>query len=266
MTYLPVEKNLSPPSRDGGSIVVIDHRVLFRESFIHHLNSLTSTLDICGFSSVAGWRAALPQMPVASMIVIAAAHRSVAQMDADLAALAAISPGVPVVLLSEMDDYNQVAEAMRRGLRGFIPVTSSVKVAQSALALVLAGGCFVPSDIVCNRSAPPAAEGHGSGSVRLTERETAVLGALQIGKPNKIIAYELKMCTNTVKVHVRNIMKKLHAKNRTELAYLVNSQGIGVRGPRPGGAWLYGGATLGEEAPVLRLTAASMSVTSHGIT
>ena len=37
-----------------------------------------------------------------------------------------------------------------------------------------------------------------------------------------IIAYELNMCESTVKVHVRNIMKKLNAKNRTEVAYLAS--------------------------------------------
>jgi DNA-binding NarL/FixJ family response regulator len=46
----------------------------------------------------------------------------------------------------------------------------------------------------------------------------AVIRALQQGKPNKVIAYELNMCESTVKVHVRNLMKKMKAKNRTDLA------------------------------------------------
>ena len=33
-----------------------------------------------------------------------------------------------------------------------------------------------------------------------------------------MIAYELNMCESTVKVHVRHIMKKLQAKNRTDVA------------------------------------------------
>jgi DNA-binding NarL/FixJ family response regulator len=37
---------------------------------------------------------------------------------------------------------------------------------------------------------------------------------------NKLIAYELNMCENTVKVHVRNLMKKMHATNRTQVVYL----------------------------------------------
>ena len=37
---------------------------------------------------------------------------------------------------------------------------------------------------------------------------------------NKLIAYELNMCENTVKVHVRNLMKKVNATNRTQVVYL----------------------------------------------
>ena len=54
-----------------------------------------------------------------------------------------------------------------------------------------------------------------------TGRQTAILDILCKGKPNKIIAYELGMCESTVKVHIRNIMKKLKATNRTQIAYLV---------------------------------------------
>jgi DNA-binding NarL/FixJ family response regulator len=53
----------------------------------------------------------------------------------------------------------------------------------------------------------------------LTHREEEVLTLLREGKPNKLIAYELRMSENTVKVHVCRIIKKLHVMNRTEAAY-----------------------------------------------
>ena len=59
---------------------------------------------------------------------------------------------------------------------------------------------------------------HPPTSGLVTARELAVIRAIQKGKSNKVIAYELNMCESTVKVHVRNIMKKLKAKNRTEVA------------------------------------------------
>ena len=47
--------------------------------------------------------------------------------------------------------------------------------------------------------------------------------ALRRGKANKTIAYELNMCESTVKVHIRTIMRKLEARNRTEAAFKLNA-------------------------------------------
>ena len=57
----------------------------------------------------------------------------------------------------------------------------------------------------------------------LTSRQAAVAEALRRGKANKTIAYELNMCESTVKVHIRSIMRKLQAKNRTEAAFKLNA-------------------------------------------
>jgi DNA-binding NarL/FixJ family response regulator len=53
-----------------------------------------------------------------------------------------------------------------------------------------------------------------------TQRQSQILECLRRGMANKLIAYELDMCESTVKVHIRNIMKKLNATNRTQVAYL----------------------------------------------
>jgi DNA-binding NarL/FixJ family response regulator len=92
-----------------------------------------------------------------------------------------------------------------------------LNMAVEGLRLVLAGGTI----------APRALGGAGRYAVRsdvpeasFTARELEVLEALCMGRANKIIGHDLNMCENTVKVHVRNIMRKLNAKNRTEVAYL----------------------------------------------
>ena len=53
-----------------------------------------------------------------------------------------------------------------------------------------------------------------------TPRELDVLRCLSVGKPNKLIAYELGMCETTVKVHLRHIFRKLGTTNRTHAALL----------------------------------------------
>jgi DNA-binding NarL/FixJ family response regulator len=52
-----------------------------------------------------------------------------------------------------------------------------------------------------------------------TSRQMTVLFHLQRGNANKIIAHELGMSESTVKVHVRNIMRKMNATNRTQAVY-----------------------------------------------
>ena len=58
-----------------------------------------------------------------------------------------------------------------------------------------------------------------SETLYLTPRQLEVLEHIKLGEPNKIIAYKLGMKECTVKVHVRDIMKKLKATNRTQLVY-----------------------------------------------
>jgi DNA-binding NarL/FixJ family response regulator len=48
-----------------------------------------------------------------------------------------------------------------------------------------------------------------------------------LGKTNKLIAYELKMSESSVKTHIRNIMKKMNAANRTEVVCRAHCGGSG---------------------------------------
>jgi DNA-binding NarL/FixJ family response regulator len=91
-------------------------------------------------------------------------------------------------------------------------------IAVEAVRFVLAGGTYVPMDCVLATGPDLPASPASRPSSGVTAREAAVIRALQQGKPNKVIAYELNMCESTVKVHVRNLMKKMKAKNRTDVA------------------------------------------------
>jgi DNA-binding NarL/FixJ family response regulator len=57
-----------------------------------------------------------------------------------------------------------------------------------------------------------------AGGSEVTARELEVLASLAKGKSNKMIGRELNMREGTVKVHVRSLLKKLNATNRTQLA------------------------------------------------
>jgi DNA-binding NarL/FixJ family response regulator len=74
-----------------------------------------------------------------------------------------------------------------------------------------------------------------AGPSALTERQMKVVEAVSHGFANKQIAYKLKMSENTVKVHLRHIMKKLNARNRTEIAIMTRRLLDEIDGHKPGG-------------------------------
>lgn len=136
---------------------------------------------------------------------------------------------LPLVLLSDREEMEEVVEAIRRGARGFLPASLDLDEAVEALRFVGAGGTFVPARALIQfaegRQAEPEDSSHQSGEQRfgrLTPREMEVLARLRHGKPNKVIAHELAISESTVKVFVRRILIKLRAINRTELVYLTN--------------------------------------------
>ena len=129
-----------------------------------------------------------------------------------------------LVILSEREEVSQATAALEQGASGFIPMTMSLKVVSEAIRLVQAGGMYIPASSLLAAHRPNDVRGAESNSrlSGLTNRQLAVLEAVRRGKANKIIAYELNMCESTVKVHLRNIMKKLRARNRTEAAFMIN--------------------------------------------
>jgi DNA-binding NarL/FixJ family response regulator len=129
--------------------------------------------------------------------------------------LSEIQPNTSIIVLGPRADF--ISAVIHPGVRGYIPVTMNFEVVVEAVRVVLAGGTYIPMD--CLHA--PASDGQiNKSSVALTSRELSVVRAIQLGKPNKIIAYHLGMTENTVKVHVRHIMSKLKAKNRTEIAII----------------------------------------------
>jgi DNA-binding NarL/FixJ family response regulator len=61
---------------------------------------------------------------------------------------------------------------------------------------------------------------------RLTDREVQVLELVTDGQRNREIAVELGISENTVKFHLKNIVEKLHAQNRAELAARAVREGL----------------------------------------
>jgi DNA-binding NarL/FixJ family response regulator len=197
---------------------------------------LASGHNVIAFPSVESWLEASDGIAVSLVVLCVAGRPNDAETLREISLLAQASHRLPIVILSDLEDPNVIVGALDQGARGYIPTTLPLEVAVNALRLVKAGGIFVPASslLAVRQSAACSATPKQARDRLFTARQAAVVEALRRGKANKIIAYELNMRESTVKVHVRNIMKKLSAKNRTEVAYITRGlmDGKGTsRGP-----------------------------------
>lgn len=170
------------------------------------------------YSSVLEFENKLPSASIC-LIIVSLSEVSLQAAADVLQTLADLVPGVPVVVLSYEGGLELARAVIASGAKGYIPVTMGFEIAIEAVRFVLAGGTYVPADFFL----PPTStevtlQQHRSASDAVTTRELAVVRRIQQGKPNKVIAAELRISEGTVKIHVRHIMKKLAAKNRTEVA------------------------------------------------
>ena len=131
-------------------------------------------------------------------------------------------PATSVVMLSGSNDRDSVATALAKGALGFIPKSASRDVLVNALRLILAGGIYIPPEILIDRqpvsSPTPSTDRRSPADLGLTPRQVDVLALMMQGKSNKLICRTLHLAEPTVKNHVSAILKALGAVNRTEAA------------------------------------------------
>jgi DNA-binding NarL/FixJ family response regulator len=139
---------------------------------------------------------------------------------------------MPHVLILSVDDSDaQVLAALRAGARGFISKGAATRDLLEAIRTVARG------DVWCDRRLTTRVVEEMSSLARrvaelerpdaaLSEREREVLRGIGRGLTNAQIAAELFLSPHTVKVHVKNVLRKLSLPDRTEAARLAVRAGL----------------------------------------
>ena len=148
-------------------------------------------------------------------------------------------PAISVVMLSAFNDRDNVVRALDNGALGFIPKTDSREVLLGALRLILAGGIYIPPEMLGARTGRSRRAGQACAPQKrpspaelgLTERQVEVLALMMQGKSNKLICRALDLAEPTVKNHVSAILKALDVTNRTEAVLAVAALGWELRPP-----------------------------------
>jgi DNA-binding NarL/FixJ family response regulator len=142
-----------------------------------------------------------------------------------------IFQGAAVVLVSGVAGFEDIRRAIDAGARGFLPKTLSSEHFAQAIDMILGGGTFLPAETIqMNGALVPATPATPGGdpplSGDLTRRQQQILVRLASGATNKEIGRDLNIAEVTVKLHMRQILRKIHARNRAEAASIATRAGL----------------------------------------
>lgn len=131
-----------------------------------------------------------------------------------------------IVIVSGEDDPNKIILAIDAGVSGFIPKSSEPQVLIAALKLILAGGVYLPSEVLRYQGSQnltnSAVEKANNPLEKLTSRQLEVLKHVIDGKNNKTIAREIDLSLGTIKAHLSAAYSVLGVSNRTEAVVLAS--------------------------------------------
>ncbi|MBI2938929.1 MAG: response regulator transcription factor [Chloroflexi bacterium] len=145
-------------------------------------------------------------------------------------AIKAESPGTKIVMLTVSDDEHDLFEAIKSGAEGYLlknlreeefaALVDRVRQGEPAMSPGLA------KRLLHEFARLKEAKNRSEDEVDLTGREHEVLEHVARGATNREIALALVISENTVNFHIRNILSKLHLRNRSEVVAWAHAHGL----------------------------------------
>ena len=141
-------------------------------------------------------------------------------------------PGINVIMLTVSDKHEDLFAAVKAGAKGYFLKTVEADELIKGIELVSCGHVVVSPMMATkllaefsNMSEAVRRQAKAAGTV-LTKREQEILKLLARGASNKEMAETLVIAENTVKTHLRNILRKLHLHNRVQAAIYAIQEGL----------------------------------------
>jgi DNA-binding NarL/FixJ family response regulator len=173
--------------------------------------------------------------PNCQMVIINVGSSSIAddKRQSWIRSVCSLAPDASLVVVSDREEPREVSAAFEAGAAAFMPTSTDPAVALDALSFIESGGSFFPPSALprSNPGGPGSGTDDGPATKRLATGERVshlspkfsgkqeqVLVYLREGLSNKAIAQQMNTSEASVKVHVRRIMRKLGARNRTQAA------------------------------------------------
>jgi two-component system nitrate/nitrite response regulator NarL len=211
------------------TVLVVDDHPLFRKGVVQLL-AMEPTIKVIGEAGSRAQALALVQRHEPDLILLDLNLKAESGLDI-LALLKAEDPSRRVVMLTVSDAAEDLIGAIRAGADGYLLKDMEPEQLLDRIRAALVGETVI-GEVLAGRlatalrqEAQDTASGLRRDLTALTEREQQVLRCLADGQSNKLIARSLSITEGTVKVHVKNLLKKLSFRSRVEAAVWMAQQG-----------------------------------------
>lgn len=201
------------------NLLIVDDHPLFRKG-VRYLVNKVAGFSIVGEASCGqeGIDMAVELAP--DMVLLDLNMKDISGIGV-LKAVKRSNPDTRVVMLTVSDQAEDLVAALRGGADGYLlkemePEELIIKLAEAAAGQITLTPRLI--DLLARAMQQEAGQPKDKDEADLTNQEQRVLELVATGKSNKLVARELDITEGTVKVHVKNLLRKLNLRSRVEAA------------------------------------------------
>jgi DNA-binding NarL/FixJ family response regulator len=207
---------MDPAGVEGMKVVLVSNRTLRGQCLARFLERVGLGITIIAQENIR--EKLLPKIDSVGLAIIDTGEHTCRDPEfrSSFACLRDALANVPIVVVSDREDWPALVDALNLGARAYFPSSLHPDILIETLRFVQKGGTFFPLEVLVNapahRRRPQGAEKRRTELPGLTPTEQRVSELLRTGQPNK--------------VHVRRIMRKVNAANRTQVALAAQQIGF----------------------------------------
>ncbi|WP_042704564.1 response regulator transcription factor [Azospirillum sp. B506] len=220
---------------DAINVFLIDANKLFREG-MKRLFEGTSFTVVGEAGSLREGLSTLGSGKTPDLILIDLPSGADEEVDA-MRGLREDHPSIRIVILTNDLETRRLSAALGAGAGGYLLKDIACEALMQSLKLVMMGEKVFPTHLaellVSGRTEDMGAE-QPTRRKGLSQREVQILRCLLNGNSNKMIANHLNITEATVKVHLKSLLRKINASNRTQAAIWALNNGIGDQAAETG--------------------------------
>ena len=207
--------------------LLVGRNRLFLEGLKSLLNG--SSFDVCG--EVTGVDAIDEAVDADNLdLILIELREDVVSLVQDLRQLQDDLPEVPLVVLTDDRDPRTLAACLNAGADAFLLKDISLEALIHSLKLAMMGQKVMPTDLAAalinGAVGTTPLDSRRIEEFGLSDREQEILRCLVYGDANKVIANRLNITEATVKVHMKSLLRKIKAGNRTQAAIWALNHGL----------------------------------------